>query len=245
MVWLRSKLVAVCLAVLFMPSVSSATGKIVLGSGISPPLVASAYAPGFLDTLVAEAFSRLGIEVEVIKLPAERALVNANKGIEDGNLLRIAGLEKTYPNLIRVPEKLMDTEFVGYSMKKIPEGPGWERLNSCAVAYVKGWKIFETNVQGAEEATAVGSPEQMFGLLKEGRVDVGLYEKWQGILLARQVGLKNYQVLEPPFVTKEQFMYLHKKHAAMVPELARVLREMKQDGTYQRIFDQTLGLLQR
>lgn len=245
MAWLRGKLLAVCLALLCIPPVSSATGKIVLGSGINPPLVDTAYTPGFLQTLVTEAFARLGLELEVIKLPAERALVNANKGIEDGNLLRIAGLEKIYPNLVRVPEKLMDTEFVGYSLKDIPQGDGWDRLGCCAVAYVKGWKIFETNARAAATLSAVGDPEQMFRLVKEGRIDVGLYEKWQGILLARKVGLKNYRVLEPAFVTKEQFMYLHKKHAALVPELARVLREMKRDGTYQKIFDRTLGLLQR
>lgn len=243
--WLRNRLVAVCLAVLFVPLVSSASGKVVLGTGISPPLVATAYAPGFIESLATEAFARLGVELEVIILPSERALVNSNKGIDDGNLLRIAGLEKFYPNLVRVPEKLMDTEFVGYSMKEIPEGSGWDRLKCCAVAYVKGWKIFEANVQGAQAVSAVGNPIQMFGLIKEGRVDVGLYEKWQGILLARKVGLKDYRVLEPPFATREQFMYLHKKHAALVPELARVLREMKRDGTYQKIFDQTLGLLQR
>ncbi len=242
--WLRSKFLAAFLVVLFIPLCSSAAGKIVLGSGISPPLVATDYNPGFIESLATEAFARLGIEFEVIKLPAERALVNANKGIEDGNLLRIAGLEKYYPNLMRVPEKLMDTEFVGYSLKEIPAGEGWQRLQCCSVAYVTGWKIFENNTRSAGTVSVVGEPAQLFRLIKEGRVDVGLYEKWQGILLARKVGLKNYHVLEPPFATKEQFMYLHKKHAALVPEVARVLREMKQDGTYQKIFDRTLGILQ-
>lgn len=244
MVWLRSKIVAAVLIVLLIPLHSSASGKIVVGSGISPPLVASDYSPGFIESLATEAFARLGIEFEVIKLPAERALVNANKGIEDGNLLRIAGLEKSYPNLMRVPEKLMDTEFVGYSLKEIPAGEGWQRLQCCSVAYVTGWKIFENNTRNSGTVSVVGEPTQLFRLIKEGRVDIGLYEKWQGILLARKVGLKNYHVLEPPFVVKEQFMYLHKKHAALVPEVARVLREMKQDGTYQKIFDQTLGILQ-
>lgn len=242
--WLRSRRVAAFLVVLFIPLCASAAGKIVVGSGISPPLVATDYSPGFIESLVTEAFARLGIEFEVINLPAERALVNANRGIEDGNLLRIAGLEKYYPNLMRVPEKLMDTEFVGYSMKDIPAGEGWQRLQCCTAAYVTGWKIFENNTRSAAAVSVVGEPTQLFRLIKEGRVDVGLYEKWQGILLARKVGLKNYHVLEPPFTTKEQFMYLHKKHAALVPEVARVLREMKQDGTYQKIFDQTLGILQ-
>ncbi len=99
-----------------------ASDKMVIGTGLKPPLVSSETAPGFLDTLAKEVFHRLGIELEVIILPAERALINANNGIEDGNLLRIKGLEKQYPNLIRVPEKMMNSEFV--AMPSSPSFPG-------------------------------------------------------------------------------------------------------------------------
>lgn len=220
-----------------------ASEKIVIGTGLKPPLVSSDKAPGFLDTLAKEAFSRLGIELEVLILPAERALINANKGIEDGNLLRIKGLEKRYPNLIRVPEKMMDSEFVGYALGDIAEKPGWGRLSNHTITFVKGWKIFESNVKDAESIVAVGDAAQMFTLLQQQRADVALYEKWQGLFLARKQGVKNYHILEPPFVTMEMFMYLNKKHSALVPKVARVLKEMKDDGTYKRIFDQTLGTL--
>ena len=31
------------------------------------------------------------------------------------------------------------------------------------------------------------------------------------------------------------FLYLHRKHAALVPKLAAALRQMKADGSHQRI----------
>lgn len=37
------------------------------------------------------------VKLRLVKLPAERALLNANAGIEDGDLARIAGLETHIP----------------------------------------------------------------------------------------------------------------------------------------------------
>ncbi|MES9898881.1 MAG: transporter substrate-binding domain-containing protein [Sedimenticola sp.] len=224
---------------------ASAIDKIVIGTGLKPPLVSSETTPGFLDMLAKEIFQRLGIELEVIILPAERALVNANNGVEDGNLLRIKGLEKRYPNLVRVPEKMMNSEFVGYAVKTIPPKPGWTRLSDMIVTYPKGWKIFDVNVKNTEETVMVGEPLQMFALLQEGRADIALYEKWQGLLQAKNSGLKDYKVLDPPFVSMEMFMYMNKKHKALIPKVAKALQQMKEDGTYQKIFNQTLAPLLR
>ena len=63
----------------------------------------------------------LGVELRLVKLPAERGLINANAGIEDGDLARITGLEKQYPNLVRVPEKLVDLDFTAFSKQRLPE----------------------------------------------------------------------------------------------------------------------------
>ena len=70
---------------------------------------------GFLDAVAGEAFRRVGVKLRLVKLPAERGLINANAGTEDGDLTRIAGLEAHYPNLIRVPEKLIEWEFMAFS----------------------------------------------------------------------------------------------------------------------------------
>ena len=70
---------------------------------------------GFLDAVAGEAFRRAGVKLRLVKLPAERGLINANAGTEDGDLTRIAGLDTQYPNLVRVPEKLIDYEFTAFS----------------------------------------------------------------------------------------------------------------------------------
>ena len=69
---------------------------------------------GFLDIVVAEVFKRQGLNYKLVKLPAERGLRNVNQGIDDGDLTRIKGLERIYPNLVRVPEKLLYWEFAAF-----------------------------------------------------------------------------------------------------------------------------------
>jgi polar amino acid transport system substrate-binding protein len=85
----------------------------------------------------------------------------------------------------------------------------------------------------------VRDADQLFGLLASGRADVVLYERWQGLAKSRAMGLK-VKVLEPPLVRTKMYMYLHKKHVALVPLVSAALAKLKKDGTYQRIFDNTL-----
>jgi len=41
--------------------------------------------------------------------------------------------------------------------------------------------------------------------------------------------------------TKEMFIYLNKKHELLVPRLAKALGAMKQDGSYQKMFNKYLS----
>jgi polar amino acid transport system substrate-binding protein len=97
--------------------------------------------------LAQEAFRRAGLELKLVKLPAERALRNANSGIEDGDLNRIAGIENTYTNLVRVPEKSMDMEFTAFTRQTSTSTVDWQQLSNYRVGIIKGWKILELNLQ--------------------------------------------------------------------------------------------------
>lgn len=194
---------------------------------------------GFLDVIAGEAFRRAGFELRLVKLPAERALINANAGNEDGDLSRIAGIEKRYPNLIQVSEKLVDWEFSAFSMDSaIP--PAWPALRQRAVGHIKGWKIYEQALAGAERVSTADDPAQLFRLLELRRIEVALYERRFGLALVRQQGLKGIRPLTPVLSTREMFIYLHRRHALVVPKLAAALRAMKREGFYQRVHDQKL-----
>lgn len=223
---------------------ASAGETLVLSTGVGPPFATPQH-DGFLDRVMAEAFRRAGARVEIrVHESSERALINANNGDDDGVVPRIKGLDIQYPNLVRVPEKVFDNDFVAYSLHHRFATPDWRSLEPYHVAYLIGWKIFENNLAGHREATAVKDAGQLFSLLQLERTDVILYERWQGLWQARRLGLP-IAVMEPPLARQEMYCYLNRRHASLAPAVAAALAAMKRDGSYRRIFDATLTPLAR
>jgi polar amino acid transport system substrate-binding protein len=196
---------------------------------------------GLLDRLVPAVFRELGLEAEIALYPgaSERGLRNANEGLDDGQALRLPGLEREYPNLVRVPEPLLEADFVAFTSGPVFATPGWSALLPYEVTYVIGWKLFENGLPQQVRRTPVRDVEQMFGLLANGRAEVALYERWQGLASARALGLK-VQLMQPPLLSSPMYLYLHKKHVDLVPRAAEALARLKRNGSYQRIVAETL-----
>ena len=207
---------------------------LVLNDTNEPPYTTAAR-DGFLDVVVGEMFRRVGIELRLVKLPSERALMNVNDGIDDGDLTRIAGLEQHYRNLIRVPEKLMDWQFAAFC-KRCPSESSWDAMRRHAVGHIKGWKIYEQNMAGAERVTTAVDPEQLFRLLDLDRIEVALYEHWICLAFLKRAGIENVRPLTPPLASREMFIYLHRRHAPLAPKLAEALRALKREGFYARAY---------
>lgn len=237
--------IAIFLILAFQYPVLHATDKLVLSSGVLEPYTTTDR-KGFLDQIIAAVFKDINLEAELLVYPTatERGMLNANEGIDDGLAMRVAGLEKQYPNLIRVPEEVAVNDFVALTLGPRFATNGWESLSPYVVSYIIGWKVFEQNVSKGKEITLVRDANQLFGLLKAGRADIALYERWQGLAKSRAMGLSPL-VLEPPLVRTKMYMYLHKKHADLVPRVSEALVKLKRNGSYQRIFDSTLGPLAR
>lgn len=207
---------------------------LVLNDTNEPPFTAPDQS-GFLDAVAGEAFRRAGVRLKLVKLPAERALLNANAGIGDGDMARIAGLETQYPNLIRVPEKLIDWTFTAYS-RDASIAARWDIIRKRQVGHIKGWKIYEQQLAGAPHVIKVDDAAQLFRLLELDRIEVALYARWLGDMLIRQQDIKGVHALDPPLATREMFIYLNRRHAALVPRLAEALREIKAEGLYDRLY---------
>lgn len=238
---MRRLLILICLASgLAVPGPLLAKETLVLNTALTFPLSNDAQA-GFVDVVVSKALGSIGLGMESVRLPAERALINANAGIDDGDLLRIAGLRKIYSNLIQVPEKIIDMEFVVFTKQAKFPLHGWRSLKPYSVAIITGWKILERNITEAAEFTKVKDVDQLFTILLKGRVDMIVYSRWGGLGYIKQHRVRGVRILEPPLARRGMYVYLHKKHQRLVPELTAALRAMKADGSYQRAFQKILA----
>lgn len=207
---------------------------LVLNDTNEPPFTTQA-GDGFLDIIAGEAFRRAGLRLKLVKLPAERGLINANAGIDDGDFSRIAGLEKIYPNLIRIPEKLVDWHFVAFARQAKLSKADWAALEPFSVGHIKGWKILEQNLRPPTQITTVDTPEQLFAMLDRNRIDLALFERWLGLALAKKMGIQDIRIVEPSLAEREMFIYLNKRHAGKAPAIAAALRAIKAEGLYTKV----------
>lgn len=239
----RTAVFALAVATLRPSLVLASRPRLNLVTGTLPPLTSSPGRIGFLDALTQDFFGRVGLDVTLSALPFERALINVNAGFDDGDPFRASGFENDYPNLLRIPERVMDLDFVAYAANPKLQIHEWSDLTPHSVAYVTGWKIFERHVKAAREITTVRGLELLFPLLAAGRVDVVLVDRWQGLWLAAQAKLA-VKAPQAPLARVAMYTYLHRRHEALISPLADALAEVKRDGTWQRLYDQILRPLE-
>lgn len=190
---------------------------------------------GFEDLILKEAFQRIGVSIKISSLPAERALINVNQGIDDGLFVKIAGIEESYPNLIMVPEKICDYDFAAFTKNPSIRINGWDSLKPYNVGYLRGWKMYEANIKEAKSVTNVKDDDALIELLINDRVDIIAYELLEMKVRKKKMNLTGIITLEPLLAKKEMFCYLNKKHSKLVPGLVKALKDMKDDGTYNKI----------
>tara|TARA_B100000614_G_C14559747_1_gene496789 strand:+ start:2803 stop:3570 length:768 start_codon:yes stop_codon:yes gene_type:complete len=230
--------IPICL--LFLIGSANAETKLRINTSIKPPFSTESHT-GFFDILIKDLFSHLDISVEIVRLPAERAMANVNNGLSDGELPRISGLSKKYKNIIQVPEKIMDYSFVAFSQPEKISKISFESIKSKKVGIIIGWKIYENETLDFPHLSKVAKPQLLFSMMTFKRIDVALYERYAGQFILKTQGIKNIYECTPPLATKAMFLYVNKKHKEKVPILADGLREMKKNGIYWDIYNQTLG----
>ncbi len=235
---LPALLVLLCLSV----SGASASDETIRISTSYKTLLSTPEQTGMLDLVLKEAFRRIGRHAEIVFTPNERSLLSANNGQLDGEINRIAGMEKEFPNLVQVPEPNMTMHFVAFATRDIPIS-GWESLRPLRIGIEKGWKILERNTEGFPLVTTVMNANQIFDMLLADRIDVALYSELGGYEWLRQMHCTHVRRLDPPLASRDMFLYLNKKHQDLVEPVAQALRDMKQDGTYDRIVQSTTAYL--
>lgn len=229
------RLIYVFLIILACPLQSAAAEeRVTIATSDGLPL-SNPEGTGFHDQVVREAFRRIGLSLHIEHLPAERSLINANEGIEDGVYVRVEGLDRVYTNLRRVPEKIGDYEFVAFGRHKDLRIAGWESLADYHVAIVTGWKILEQNIVASRSLTKVKDASLLFQALIDDKVDLVVYNRLDGYGQIKEMKLQGVYALQSPLATKEMFLYLHKSREGLVPLLCEALRAMKADGTYEGI----------
>jgi polar amino acid transport system substrate-binding protein len=212
---------------------SSQSEKLVLVTGADP---GHPYLQKQVSYLT-EVLDSLGYELEVQRHQSAYCFELSNSGQVDGEMWRILGVDAEYQNLIRVPTGVWAHPELAFVKGNI-ELDGWKSLAPFRVAFRKGTKVVENNINGVvEDQVPLDTIEEAFQLLAKGAVDVVISDNIDGTLLLASDECRNsgIKLIEKPIDDALLFSYLHKKHAALVPKMAKAISDTKRDGTYQEI----------
>lgn len=189
---------------------------------------------GLLDRLMVELFERVGMEMALVFTVTEKSLIDVNARFLDGDINRIEGMERAFPNLVRIPESNMTMHFVAFSKRSFNIS-GWSSIKPLYVGLVRGWKILEMNTRGFPNIIKTPTERELFTMLHKNRLDVALYAKRTGYAALKHYQFKEIHHLEPPLASRPMYLYVHKKHQGLVNTLAETLKQMKEDGSYMKI----------
>lgn len=195
-------------------------------------------------TVLKEAYQKLNIDVQVKKFPAKRAIHMANDGESDGAVNRIMGMDKKYPNLIRVPVSINFSEIVIYTKTNDFVVNGWESLKPYRIGIRRGIKVLEDGTFGMN-VDPVATNEQLFRKLDAGFNDVVLMGRIAGVTVLKTLPFHDLRILEPPLLTIKLYHYLHKKNAPLKPNITTVLHAMERSGRIHQIREEMARALLR
>lgn len=188
------------------------------------------------ERILKEAYARLGIDFEFRELPNVRALFTANRGGTDGDFLRLAGLERTYPNLTMISVPIGYVDIMVYTKETEFPVRGWHSLSPYSIGFVRGFKLAEARTEGMH-VEVVNTPEQAFLKLNAGRSDI-VVESRSAQCKLKDYNVSDIRILEPPLDKLVLYHYLHTRHTALKAKLETVLTCMGQEGELKALQDQ-------
>ena len=187
-----------------------------------------------------ELFNRTDIDYTFQQLAPERAIKNANLGLDDGDAVRIYEVVKIFPHLRRVNEHVFTAAFSIFTIDKSIPVKTIEDMRDKKIALVRGTKILEKFVKKHKftQVEKMVTYEEAFLQLLNKDVAIAILNRRPALSAVQKMHLEKV-IFEhkPPLIQKKMYIYLHKKHEKLIPVLEKTLKEMKADGAYQKAID--------
>ncbi len=160
-------------------------------------------------------------------LPANRSLMSAANGNLDGDILRQPFAVEGLPSLVQVNVPLARFEFWVWVLANSHCPPSEAELVNFKPVGLLGIKYFDLVYRhskvGFEQVTGIPAMAKM---LKLGRADYSLAGLRTIELISKSSGVKLKPCFQRPYISLDGFMYLHRKHQALVPLLEAAFKPL-------------------
>ena len=188
--------------------------------------------------IIKELYSRLGYEVEILELPGSRALDMSNAGLSDGEVARVPMILKKFKNLIMIPTPLHEIHIAAFVKEENKSFKilNYDDLAKYNVVTMRGYKtVEETFIKKNMKLNVVSNYDQIFLTLNSNRYDVGILTYLDGLNTLKNLKMTNIKVMKPFITNIPVYHFIHKKHKELVPEISKMLKDMKDRGVLKEI----------
>ncbi len=185
-------------------------------------------------SIMTQAYARLGVDINIVALPVQRAIISADQGEYDGELFRIKDMERHFPNMVMVDIPCYWVDVFAYVRTEDQfKVNGWKSIpRNYTLAAQFGLKYMERIIQSHSlKAVFVKDTVQAFKLLISGNANLAVAANSFGEQIVGEQRMTNLVRLSPAIDRVEFCHYLHKKNARLVPKIKAVLQAMHIDGS--------------
>lgn len=197
------------------------------------------------ELVLREAYQNIGYTIRVERFPNPRSMMMANSGQLDGELSRVAGIEKEFNNLVAVPVAVNINEAYAFSKRKDIHTPDWESLRPFRLACVLGVQVIKLSlIEEGISCEYVSTHLQTLKMLHLDRVDIALMPRVNALSALKSANMTDIRIAGGPLVTLKLYHYLHQKNAELLPLITEALKKMEELGRISAIRQQYLEMNQ-
>lgn len=194
-----------------------------------------------VGAVVAAAYERAGIPMEIRWVPAKRALNEANSGRSDGDVGRIEGTEKVWPNLVPVPTPVMVFKAHAYSTNVDAKINDWSDLKPYRIGIIRGIRYSDIATENMQRKEA-NSPQQLMHLLINNYVDVVvLTDNVAYLTITRDFPKAGIHPVGGLLANQPLYHFVNRRNRKLVARLDAALQEMTASGEIEKIKQRALN----
>jgi len=220
---------------------AEARDKLVL---VRPADKESGYARRLFQLVAEDAFGKLGYDVEIRNYPPLRASREADAGNVDGEAGRTLQYGDAHPALVRADEVIVVVRIAAFTTDPALRLDGWDSLKDkpLRIGYRSGYALSKMRLEHVVPASRLSSVvDGQVGMqrLALGLIDLYVDTNEFGQLMMEKMPDRYGKVRVAGWMEQlPLYFYLHRRHAALAPRLAAILREMRADGALDRYVEQ-------
>jgi polar amino acid transport system substrate-binding protein len=178
-----------------------------------------------ISPLVTLAYQSINQPISITYAPSYRSLKLANQGVMDGELYRIADINKRFPNLVIVPVPLYYIKLTAYAKSDRIKIDGWRSLSAYHLGIIRGIELVNKHTISMHR-TIADSHSQLFNMLQNDRIQIALSARYSAAPIIDALKYSEIKALKPSILSFPVYHFVHKKNKHLIPALTKALENL-------------------